>query len=519
MIDRLSDRTRRRMREREAAVRDSAIKLATAITHSLEAYQHYALSQECMYRTSFGQSCAGELEKALAVDPTFALAHYQLAVWKERHGGARAEQEADTEAAVRYIDRVPPKEQMLIRAWKAHHDGKDDQALARLEELIRLYPQDEEAVSEAGELLYHRSDFAGAVSYFEKLVKLDPTHGWGLDHLVHSLGALRRREDLRARVEGWVGVPQSQPVLHALSAAHGWLGDYPAATAAALREAEVGGGLSAQEDLIFAGVLAGDYGRLEADIRRLAEPGSPAPAIGYYALAALDAYQGRRRQGLGRFDALRRDVAGADDTLFHSFRAHYLVGDGDPGLVWNEARELLARDPSVAAAHAASLAYLGDLEHASELALHLRPGSPRQQTYQAVVLWQRAQREEALRQLREIAARSPFDADLAVAPAYLYGDLAARAGADAEAVVALRDFQALFIPTMMWRSWAYPRSLYLAAASLERLGRRAEAAEQVDRLLDQWKGGDSDQLLLKDARALRARLAAVRESVRPGPGP
>lgn len=519
LIDRLSDRTRRGMRERDAAVRQSAIKLETAITHSLEAYQHYFRSQECMYRTSFGQTCAGELREALAVDPTFALAHYQLAVWKERHGGVRADQEAATEAAVRYIDRVPPKEQMLIRAWKAHFDGKDDEALAMLRRLIDLHPQDPEAVWEAGDLLYHRSDFAGAVPFFEGLLALDPAHGWGLDHLTYCLGALRRRDALRARVAAWLGVPQNQTTLHALSVAHGWLGEYRAAAAAARREVEVGGGLSAQEDLGFAGILAEDYRAVEAEIGTLATPGSPAPAIGYYALAALDAYQGRRRQGLGRFDALVRDLGeGAADTLFHSLRAHYLVGDGRPGPVWEEARELLATDPNAAAAHAVSLAYLGDLEHAAELAVHLRPGSPRQETYEAVVLWKRGEREAALWRLREIAARSSFDADLAIAPAYLHGELAARTGADAEAVEALRDFQSLFLPTMMWRSWAYPRSLVLAAASLERLGRRAEALEEVERLLAQWKGADPRLPLLAEAKALRARLAAGGAPIRPTPG-
>ncbi len=517
LIDRLSDRTRRGMRERENAVRRSAIRLETAVTQSLEAYQHYFRSQECMYRTSFGQTCAGELHKALAIDPTFALAYYQLAVWEERHGGARAGQREATEAAVRFIDRVPPKEQMLIRAWKAHFDGKDDAALEMLTSLIDQQPQDPEAVWEAGDLLYHRSDFAGALSFFERLLTLDPTHGWGLDHLVHGLGALRRREDLRRRVESWMGSPQNQTTLHALSAAYGWLGDFPAAAAAARREAEVGGGLSAQEDLVFAGIVAGDYRRVEAEIHSLATPGSPAPAIGYYALAALDAYQGRRRQGLERFDALVRDLGEeAADALFHSFRAHYLAGDGGPGPVWEEARGLLATDPNAAAAHAVSLAYLGDLEHAAELAVHLRPGSPREQTYQAVVVWQRGERGEALRRLREIAARSPFDADFGIAPAYLHGELAARAGADAESVEALLDFQTLFLPTMMWRSWAYPRSQVLAAASLERLGRHAEALEQVDRFLAHWQGADPRLPLLKEARALRARLAPAPRQ--PGPG-
>jgi tetratricopeptide (TPR) repeat protein len=519
LIDRLSDRTRRGMREREAAVRQSAIRLESAVTQSLEAYQHYFRSQECMYRTSFGQECAGELDEALAVDPTFALAWYQLAVWNERHGGTRAAARAATEAAVRYVDRVPPKERLLIRAWKAHFDGKDDEALAVLRSLVELQPRDPEAIWEAGDLLYHRSDFAGAVPFLEGLLALDPDHGWGLDHLAQCLGALRRRDALRARVAGWLAVPQNHTTLHALSVAYGWLGDYGAAAAAARREVEVGGGLSAQEDIGFTGILAGNYTGVEVALGRLAAAGSPAPAIGYYALPALDAYQGRRRQGLGRFDAMVRDLGeSAADTLFHSFRAHYLVGDGRSGPVWEEARGLMATDPNAASAHAVSLAYLGDLEHAGELAAYLRPGSPRHETYQAVVLWKQGQREAALWRLREIAVRSSFDADLALAPAYLHGELAAQAGADVEAVEALRDFQSLFLPTMMWRSWAYPRSLVLAAASLERLGRRAEALEQVERLLADWKGADPRLPLLEEARALRSRLVADGAPVRPAAG-
>ena len=508
LIDRVSDGTRRKMKERAEAIKRSAIKVEQSITNSLAAYQHYYRSQECMYRTSFGQRCAGELHEALADDPTFALAYYQLAVWEERHGGARSAAADATEAAVRYIDRVPPKEQMLIRAWKAHFDGKDDEALAVLAKLAEQQPRDWEAVWEAGDLLYHRSDFATAIPWFERLLAIDPGHAWGLDHLVYSLGALGRREALRSRIAAWSGAPQGHTILHAVSAAHAWLGDYPAAAAAALRETEVGGGLSAREDLLFTGIVAGDYRRVEAELDEMVAPGSPAPDIGYYAFAALDAYQGRRRQGLARFDALRRDLRDeADDTWFHSFRAHYLAGDARPSPVWEEARILLATDPNAAAVHAVTLAYLGDLEHAAELAVHLRPGSARRQTYDAVVLWQRGERGDALQRLREIAARSPFDVDLAIAPAYLHGDLAARSGADGEAVEALGRFRSLFIPIMMWRSWAYPRSLYLSAASLERMGRRAEALELVQRLLDDWRVADPQLPLLREARALRARLA------------
>jgi hypothetical protein len=510
-LDRLSRSTRLALREREAGVRSTDIRLADAVTSSLLAYQHYAASQKCMYRTSFGQDCAEHLEKALAADPTFALAHYQLAVWRAHHGGSREEQRIATEAASRHIGRVPPKERLLIRAWVAHFDGRDDEALAQLARIVELDPTDEEGIYEAGDLLYHRSEFDRAVPWFERQLHLDPqlAHGWGLEHLAHSLGALGRREDLQRLADGWSTGPANVVNLHALSTALGWLGDLPGAAAAARREGEAGGGLSALEDQAYAAILAGQYDGVRQALGPLAAPGSQAPAFGYLALAAMDGYQGRRAAGRRRLEAMARDLGpSGQDALVRGMRIQYLAGDGESRELRDEVEALRAIDPEAAAVHAPLLAWLGMLDDAARLAPHLRKGSPRQRTLEAVLLWQGGRREEGLRRLREVARTSPYDVDFGLAPAFIAADLSARSGADAEAVDGFRRFRSLFIPTAMWRSWAHPRSLLLEADALLRLGRVEEARAALERFDAEWSEADADLPLLALAEEVAGRMPA-----------
>jgi hypothetical protein len=519
-LDRVSRAARLGLREREADVRSSDIRLADAVTSSLLAYQHYAASQQCMYRTSYGQDCAEHLERALAADPAFALAHYQLAVWRAHHGGSREEQRVATEAAVRHIERVPGKERRLIRAWASHFEGRDEEALQELTRLVESNPQDEEGIYEAGDLLFHRSEFERAAPWFERQVHLDPAlaHGWGLEHLAHSLGALGRVDDLRRLADGWSRGPGNAVNLHALATALAWLGDLPGAARAAGREAEAGGGLSALEDQAYVGIMAGDYDRVRAGVEPLAAPGSPAPVIGWLALAALDGYQGRRAAGRARLEAMARELGPAgQDALVRGMRIQYLAGDGVGPALSAEVEGLLALDPEAAAVHAPLLAWLGETDLAARLAPHLRPGSPRQRTYEALALWNGGRREEALWRLRDVARTSPYDVDFGLAPAFLVADLSARAGDDAAAVEAWRRFRALYIPTAMWRSWAHARGLVGEAESLARLGRTDEAQEALHAFAAEWKNPDPGQPLQARAVALDGRLRAPAAN-RPGGG-
>jgi tetratricopeptide (TPR) repeat protein len=162
-------------------------------------------------------------------------------------------------------------------------------------------------------------------------------------------------------------------------------------------------------------------------------------------------------------------------------------------------------DPRLAAEHAVSMAALGDLEHAELLARDLPPGTQLHETVTALALLQRGERDAGLEKLREVSSRAPIFS-WRVSALFLLGERLVDAGQDAEAIEVLRRAQALYVPMAMWRSWAYPRSLFLLARACQRTGRVDEARQSLDRLLSDWKDAEPDAPLLAEARKLRAQL-------------
>jgi tetratricopeptide (TPR) repeat protein len=470
---------------------------------NLEAYRHYFIGKECVDRPAHGQDCSTDLKKALELDPGFALAAYELAVWSSWNGRPRAEQRSHIELARRLSGRASGKQQTLIRGWQAHLAGDDDTALALLREAASG-SADGQPWYQAGDILRHRDRLVEAVPEFERALHLEPDYPWAAGGLAQALGALGRTEDLRAWASRWERDASSW-TLHGLSLARGWLGDVEGAAEAAGRAKDLGAGLWAQEDLLQARLFQRDYLAVEEGARALASPTSPVRRMGYYGLAALEAYRGRPRSGLARLDELAREVPEVgQDAIYHAIRADYLVGAGDAASVWAEVEAARALDPYLAAEHAVSLAYLGDLDHAAVLARDLPAGSVLAGTYQALVRIRRGDLGGGLRELGRISAATPVVA-WRLAPLFIYGERLALAGRDAEAVEVLGKAQKLYVPLAMWRSWAYPRSLLLLARSHQRLGQVADARAAVDRLLADWSRPEPTGLLA-EARALRARL-------------
>lgn len=79
-----------------------------------------------------------------------------------------------------------------------------------------------------------------------------------------------------------------------------------------------------------------------------------------------------------------------------------------------------------------------------------------------------------------------------------------------EAFRRYRRTQWTFISGQRFLLFAFaPRSLYLEAVSLDRLGDRARALELLDRLVRLWRRADPGAPMVGEARALHARLAAA----------
>jgi tetratricopeptide (TPR) repeat protein len=520
LVDRLVRRVREKLREREDDLAASQIEVGRSVTASLDAYRHYYEGQECVDRPSRGPGwhkldCAGHFRRALEVDPGFALAHYQLAWLLVSEGSTIDRQREVLAPALANLERAPPKERDLVLAWKAHLDGDDSGALALYKKAIDASPDDKHLVYLAADLLHHRGDLAGALPYLERVLELDPEFEFAMEHAVEDLGWLGRRDRLRELVRGWERLPPGPGTLHALSAAKGWLGDARDAVAIA-RGAHGGLGGAALGDLVRALLHAGDAPGAESLVRREIGSGRGDRVQLGYLLALALANQGRWREARGALDGMEPFLASEDARkVWRARRAHLLAGFGDAAAVRREVERLRALDPTTAARWAVHLAQAGDPEGARRTAAPLGPRDPAGRLAEAVIRL-RAGDASAPDALAPFAApggvRPWFPED---APVYLHGEALAQAGHCAQAVEELRRYQAAYVPTHYWRPWGLARSRILLAGCYERLGRRAAARAELDLLLRAWGRGDADQPILREARALRARLRPAA----PGKGP
>jgi tetratricopeptide (TPR) repeat protein len=508
-IDTVAADARRGMRER---VVDSleGLRVAQAVTGNLEAWRHYALGLECLntpsitgtWRVLPAATCAGEFQRAVAIDPGFALAHYQLARLEDV-GGDNPEPFIAT--ALRFIDHAPPKEQLLIRAYAARIGERTDEALALYGAVLAASPDDKEPIRLAGELLHHAGRFAEAVPFFERTLELDPGLEWALDYLPEELGALGELDRMRALVQRWQRSQPTPGVLHALARSFSWLGEHERAIAAARQEVDVSGA-GAVEDLVDVLITAERFGEAEQQLASFVSAGARRPVWVVLDEARLLRLQGRRRAA----EATIRGLSSASEPLPTSTVNSKLLQLALSGPERDAVRELCGSDvrPS-AELCATALAYAGETSAATLLASTLpRQGTAARLTA-AIVLWRSGHENEALTELRALDALRPVPLPLGVvAPSFLAGEIAFGAGRYADALASLRKFQALRIEAL-WRGWAYPRSLALSARAAEQLGKREEALADVHHLQELLSGADGDDPDLAAARELERRLTVA----------
>jgi tetratricopeptide (TPR) repeat protein len=501
MIDRLSEKVREQLRETPAELQASRVNVADATTASFEAYQHYFRGDQLKEAIRYDQAIE-EYRRAIAIDPTFAQPHYRIAYLGVFTGMEEAERRAEMEAALRNVDRVPAKERLLFQAWKAHMDGRDDEAHALYSRVVEAFPQDKEALFMAGDLWLHADKPAEGLPYFERAAALDPSWEPALMHVVDALCALGRNDEVVRRSRAWVDKSPSAPAYRALAMAHAVTGHLDEAVVACRRALDLDGSVYSRAALAEALTLAGRYGEAEELLRPYAGPAASRFDRKQLIkpLAAALAYQGRRREALQAVDAFPQD-AGAKEDWRRMMRFELTAGDGQPEVALREARGLAQAGPLEGRHLAFAMAVLGDVPGAADLAEKL-PAGPEKSRTQAAIAWRSGDAGRALEMLRELSRRPEIEDR---APSlWLLARVAMEAHREAEAIAAVEALR--IAPSGLWRTWAWPESLLLEARAYLALGDRARAAAIVDGLLGTWKRADPDLPLLAQARALRRKL-------------
>jgi serine/threonine protein kinase/Flp pilus assembly protein TadD len=515
LIDRVSERARRALRERDDDVRDSRVEMGEAVTKNLDAYQHYFRGVECMERPRENlewYGCSDFFRAAVAADPNFALAHYQLAYLGSTinvSGSAKVERafiDAELAAALRDEAQLPARERSLVLALKAHLSGDDAGALLRYDDLIRRYPDDKHALFLAGNLLYDRSDYAGAVPYLQKAADLDPFYENAVRSLVHALGKLQRKDELRALLDRWSRLSQNPALRAAAVRGAVWLGDLDLALAEARKNAAAATDPSPLLDLAVVQFSRGEFTASEQTLRRAIEAFPGHPRLRLLLTAPLGA-QGRQRDALAQLSAWLTAVSPqVAPWEARSTRARLLVQSQSAPSVWAALQPIGVSDAEVAATFAADLALLGDVRHASELKDHLRPHTPHRELAEAVLSWRAGDTASALARLKALDALEP-SSDWGPPPSYVLAEIASAAGEDTAVLEAARRFRAIWAHLGGTGGWTVPRMMFLEARALARLGRPDEARLAIERLLIETTQADADASLAREARALRASMA------------
>jgi len=163
-------------------------KIIDLTTSSMEAYNAYLKASEA-YDNFFYKEARELAEKAIAVDPEFAIAHSLLSQAAGQLSDHPA-RDAALEKAKAYSARASDKERLFIEARYASVIEQDDAKRRRLlEELVRKYPQEKEAHFELG-LVYDSLGLEReAIAANERALAADPKFGPS----VNQLGYLHAR--------------------------------------------------------------------------------------------------------------------------------------------------------------------------------------------------------------------------------------------------------------------------------------------------------------------------------------
>jgi tetratricopeptide (TPR) repeat protein len=191
------------------------VQLAQATTSSLPALKAYLEGERAM-RTRDWAAAQRAFQRAVDEDPSFALAHYRLAVTAGWSHDPLLLLAASRRAAAGK-DRLSERERRLVDAFSSLATGRIKDAEAKYRQLVAEDPNDVESWYHLGEIAFHFGarrglSFAEMREPFERTIAIDPEHPGALTHLFDLAHVEGRRADEIALLDRMLaGADPSRP--------------------------------------------------------------------------------------------------------------------------------------------------------------------------------------------------------------------------------------------------------------------------------------------------------------------
>jgi serine/threonine protein kinase/Flp pilus assembly protein TadD len=154
-------------------------------TSSMEAYKYYLQGKEEIQNMNT-LNARQSLEKAVELDPQFAMAHLYLGETYFELGNLETALEAWKKAKL-YSEKATEKERLHIAVIFAQAVERDNEKRFRLlQEWVTKYPKEKDAYYEFGFYYYIRRRYDEAVKEFQQALQLDPNMGAALNLLAYT---------------------------------------------------------------------------------------------------------------------------------------------------------------------------------------------------------------------------------------------------------------------------------------------------------------------------------------------
>jgi tetratricopeptide (TPR) repeat protein/DNA-binding winged helix-turn-helix (wHTH) protein len=454
---------------------DARQGLAAVMTNNLDAYRYYSLALEQAQMFQFHESIA-LLEKALALDPQFAMAHARIGYVYAVRLGQGEKARPHLEKALALADRLSEKDKLFITAWQATAARDPARAIEVYRELIARYPMETEAYQRLNWILQTQERNEEALQVIRQGLLTDPD--W--KDLHNALGSvcmrLGRNEEALIAFQRYTQLAPNDPnAWDSLGLFQQWIGQYEEAEAAYNRALALNpeSGVA----IIHLGHLRFQQGRYRAAIeqyRRFIQTARDdgGRARGFQCLAWLYWKQGD----------LARAAAAVREEVKYS-----------PASLWNSLALALERNDQAAVAKLSEAVFAP-----ANFELYQERGMLRLWEYQrGYVALRQGRAEEALRHFHAALPHRAHEWNIdsfedRLANAYLELGRLDEAIAEYGRILRINP--------------RYPLAHYHLGQAYERKGERERARTAYERFLQVWQAADSDIPEVIEAKQRLRRL-------------
>jgi TolB-like protein/lipopolysaccharide biosynthesis regulator YciM len=209
---------------------DDEERLARVSTENTEAHEAYLRGRYLLERRNV-ERAAREFEKAVSLDPEYALAHAELAIsilllQRGNLHGDLTSTEAIARAA-EHAERAMLLDPALAGAhaatgFVARAQGKPQEALAHFETAIEINPNYADVYVWMASIYGHFGHYSQNMAMTEKVLRLDPLSSPGNWNYLMQLIARDRMDDVDRHLEKYIAIePRLEPELRGLRSSLG----------------------------------------------------------------------------------------------------------------------------------------------------------------------------------------------------------------------------------------------------------------------------------------------------------